>query len=264
MSKPYQPSAIARAFYNFKSWNLPWRRKFFRGFDLDGNKFYEQYNPLTPNKLRRTVKYIKDGHYTDNNVTRLCLDRSSASTKKIHSEFSRQQGVANILQADLDAAVATALKLTADTDYLLQLLLDVAAPRVKDTQPLAEQLVREDLKDDETLLDDAGSELADDYYTLDEIPPHFNSLPWDLDLNSFSGSHLDDLDNAAKTAANGLALLNAETKATPLATSAKKQRTTTTGSKKRERVEMEEDQNTPSAARKKKRKSLLSQEVGEW
>lgn len=70
MSTPYKPSSLARIYYNFRSWNLPWRKKFFRGFDLDGNTFYESYNPLTPNKLRRTVKYVKDGHYTDNNVTR--------------------------------------------------------------------------------------------------------------------------------------------------------------------------------------------------
>lgn len=71
MSKPYIPSGLVKAWYNYKSWQLPWRKKFFRGFDLDGNTFYESYNPLTPNKLRRTVKYVKDGHYTDNNVTRM-------------------------------------------------------------------------------------------------------------------------------------------------------------------------------------------------
>lgn len=31
--------------------------------------FYESYNPLHPTKPRRTVKYVKDGHYTDNQVT---------------------------------------------------------------------------------------------------------------------------------------------------------------------------------------------------
>ena len=69
MTTPYQPNALVRAWYSFKAVKLPWRKKFFRGFDLDGNTFYEQYNPLTPHKLRRTVKYLKDGHYTDNNVT---------------------------------------------------------------------------------------------------------------------------------------------------------------------------------------------------
>lgn len=69
MSAPYQPSFIAKQWYRFKSYKFPWRRHFFRGFDLDGNRFYESYNPLTPKKLRRTVKYMKDGHYTDNNVT---------------------------------------------------------------------------------------------------------------------------------------------------------------------------------------------------
>ena len=69
MSQPYRPSVFVKAYYRFKAIKLPWRRKFFRGFDLDGNSFYESYNPLTPHKMRRTVKYIKDGHYTDNNVT---------------------------------------------------------------------------------------------------------------------------------------------------------------------------------------------------
>ena len=69
MSQPYRPNVLVKAYYAFKSFSFPWRRKFFRGFDLEGNSFYESYNPLTPNKLRRTVKYVKDGHYTDNHVT---------------------------------------------------------------------------------------------------------------------------------------------------------------------------------------------------
>ncbi|CCG81439.1 Putative uncharacterized protein [Taphrina deformans PYCC 5710] len=69
MTQPYRPNLITKLYYAYKSIRLPFRRKVFRGFDLDGNKFYESYNPLTPNKWRRTVQYVHDGHYTDNNVT---------------------------------------------------------------------------------------------------------------------------------------------------------------------------------------------------
>lgn len=69
MSAPYSPGRLTKLYYSFKSLPLPWRRKFFKGFDLDGNEFYESYNALHPTKPRRTVKYVKDGHYTDNQVT---------------------------------------------------------------------------------------------------------------------------------------------------------------------------------------------------
>ena len=176
--------------------------------------------------------------------------------KKIHSEFSKTQAIANVLQAELDASVATALKLTSDTDYLLQLLSEIVPP--KNPQDIVTQLEREDLKDDETILDDAGSELADDYYSVEAIPGFFSSLPWNLDLNSFSGSHLEDIERAANAAITGQTLQYTESKvSTPAVPSSKKPRSQ--GSKKRERGE-HDDEATPSV-KKKKRKSLLFNSV---
>ena len=168
--------------------------------------------------------------------------------KKIHAGFSRAQYKAEDLKADLDAAVATALKLTADTDYLLQLLCDLVPS--KQPQDVKDQLAREDLKDDETILDDDGSELADDYYSEDDTPIHFESLPWNLDLDSFSGSHLEDLERAVNTVPVPAV---PEVKQTP--NSSKKARSNGP-TKKRERAEEE----TPSG-KKKKRKSMLAEEV---
>lgn len=70
MSRPiYTPNALVKAYYSWRSLSLPWRRRAFRGFDLEGNTYWESYNPLTPAKKRRTVAYVRDGHYTDNAVT---------------------------------------------------------------------------------------------------------------------------------------------------------------------------------------------------
>lgn len=70
MKEAYKPTWFANLYYGrWQTLRLPWRKTFFRGFDLDGNKYFESYNPLNPAKYRRTVKYVHDGHYTDNNVT---------------------------------------------------------------------------------------------------------------------------------------------------------------------------------------------------
>lgn len=69
MTTPYRPSLWNRIRFKLAALPLPLKRKRFAGFDLDGNRFYESYNPLTPNKPRRTVVYKTEGHYTENNVT---------------------------------------------------------------------------------------------------------------------------------------------------------------------------------------------------
>lgn len=37
--------------------NIPFRKKFFIGYDLDGNTYWEFYNPNNPYKARRIVDY---------------------------------------------------------------------------------------------------------------------------------------------------------------------------------------------------------------
>lgn len=188
--------------------------------------------------------------------------------RKIHAGFSRAQGVANVLQADLDAAVATALKLGSETDFLLQLLHDTV-PK-KSIESVEDQLQRlSDTKDgDDTVLDDAGSDEGEDYYTTSKPPAHFDSMPWDMDMKSFSGSHLGDIDNASVAVTSGSALIYMEPKVSQSTTTASNSNKKVKGSSSKKRDRNDEDTDlheTPSGgAKKKKRKSLLSRDVSNW
>jgi len=40
--------------------NVPFRRTWFRGMDLEGNRYFERRNPLRPDRLRRMVRYKEE------------------------------------------------------------------------------------------------------------------------------------------------------------------------------------------------------------
>lgn len=48
---------------------LPWRKRWLVGFDLSGNTFWEFKDTLNSNRFRRIVKYSRQTHFSDVNVT---------------------------------------------------------------------------------------------------------------------------------------------------------------------------------------------------
>ncbi|KAF2468449.1 uncharacterized protein BDR25DRAFT_335316 [Lindgomyces ingoldianus] len=62
------PGTIRRLWYNWKMKQLPWRKKWLVGFDLQGNTFWEFKDALHSNRNRRIVKYSRWTHYSDVNV----------------------------------------------------------------------------------------------------------------------------------------------------------------------------------------------------
>ncbi|CCG81418.1 protein of unknown function [Taphrina deformans PYCC 5710] len=179
--------------------------------------------------------------------------------KKLHGRFTTIQAATALLEEDLNIATTTALKLIAENDTLLDLLVELnpgkSPVRVQDQ-------LSNDLRDDDSTVDDntSGEVLDDDYYAA-EIPEHFDSLPWNLDLQSFSGSHLEDL---AKAAALTITTNAAPAQETPSANpTSRKANARGTISKKRERAEADEEQNG-TATKKKKRKSMLIHNNESW
>lgn len=173
--------------------------------------------------------------------------------KKLHTRFTLIQSSTASLEDDVNAVTATALKLIAENDMLLDLLIDLSS----DKQPISvESQLSRYAKDDESTLDGNtnGDVLDDEYYTMDK-PEHFKSLPWDLDLQSISGSHLEDIAKATALITSAQVPPAAET---PTANpTSRKAAPRGPGSKKRERaVDGDEDFNN-TATKKKKRKSML-------
>ena len=178
--------------------------------------------------------------------------------KKLHSRFATIQAATALLEEDLNAATTTALKLIAENDTLLDLLVEL-------NPGVAPVTVQEQLTngvDDESTIDgNTNGDVLDDEYYFTGIPEHFDSLPWNLDLQSFSGSHLEDLAKAAALTASANAVPAVETpSANP---TSRKVTARGTGSKKRERTDADEDQNG-TASKKKKRKSMLIHNSDSW
>ncbi|BFZ54428.1 hypothetical protein PYCC9005_001464 [Savitreella phatthalungensis] len=129
MKQAYTPGLVARAYYAYRSWNLPWRRRFFRGYDLEGNTYWESYNPLTPSRMRRTVKYVNDGGYTDNAVTPGFMGWLRYTRDKAPTEEELLAEVARIQHARVRAQELSD-KWEAERDRLIAL----------ESQPAAKQL----------------------------------------------------------------------------------------------------------------------------
>jgi len=60
-------SPIRKAWYRWKSLQLPWRKRFLVGLDLQGNTFWEFRDTLSSHKhrMRRIVQYRASTHYSD-------------------------------------------------------------------------------------------------------------------------------------------------------------------------------------------------------
>ncbi|KAF1844999.1 uncharacterized protein K460DRAFT_405279 [Cucurbitaria berberidis CBS 394.84] len=63
------PSAIRKAWYQWKMMRLPWRKKWLVGFDLQGNTFWEFKDALHALRKRRIAKYSRKTHFGDVNVS---------------------------------------------------------------------------------------------------------------------------------------------------------------------------------------------------
>lgn len=179
--------------------------------------------------------------------------------KKLHGRFTTIQAATTLLEEDLNATTTIALKLVAENDTLLDLLVDLNPGK----SPIAVQdQLSNDTKDDDSTIDGhTNGEVLDDEYYSAEIPEHFDSLPWNLDLQSFSGSHLEDLAKAASlTATNNTAPTIETPSANP---TSRKPNARGVSSKKRERGEADEDQNG-TVSKKKKRKSMLIHNIESW
>ncbi|KAE9380486.1 hypothetical protein N431DRAFT_323820 [Stipitochalara longipes BDJ] len=60
-------SPIKKAWYRWKSFKLPWRKRFLVGLDLQGNTFWEFRDTLSSHtsRMRRIVQYPASTHYSD-------------------------------------------------------------------------------------------------------------------------------------------------------------------------------------------------------
>lgn len=161
--------------------------------------------------------------------------------KKLHGQVTVVQASTALLEEELKTNTAIALKLVADKDMLLDLLLDIS----RDKRPIE-------------VKDQIATGTYGDYYTTD-VPAHFSSMPWDLDRNSYSGSHLEDLAKAASQAAPTQQPQIAET---PAPASTKKSTFKQSSSKKRDRNDIEELNGLSN--KKKKRKSMAITNKDGW
>ncbi|KAF2243938.1 hypothetical protein BU26DRAFT_554706 [Trematosphaeria pertusa] len=59
------PGPIRRLWYSWKMMQLPWRRRWLVGFDLEGNTYWEFKDALHSHRNRRIVKYGRRTHYGD-------------------------------------------------------------------------------------------------------------------------------------------------------------------------------------------------------
>lgn len=179
--------------------------------------------------------------------------------KKLHARFATIQSATASLEEDLNLVTTTALKLIAENDMLLDLLIDLTPNKTPIT---TDAQLSHHSKDNESTLDGNtnGDVLDDEYYTLD-VPEHFSCLPWDLDLHSFSGSHLEDLAQASTVTA---AVSTPAVETPSAAQTSRKTNGRGQGSKKRERTDGADDEVNSTATKKKKRKSMLVQNNDTW
>ncbi|KAJ4295602.1 hypothetical protein N0V90_007615 [Kalmusia sp. IMI 367209] len=63
-----QPGLIRKLWYNWKMMQLPWRRRWLAGFDLDGNTYWEFKDAKHSLRNRRIVEYAGFTHHSDVNV----------------------------------------------------------------------------------------------------------------------------------------------------------------------------------------------------
>ncbi|KAF2830372.1 hypothetical protein CC86DRAFT_391309 [Ophiobolus disseminans] len=66
---PQGPSAIRRAWYEWKMKRFPWRKKWLVGFDLQGNTFWEFKDQLHALRNRRMAQYSRSTHLGDVQVS---------------------------------------------------------------------------------------------------------------------------------------------------------------------------------------------------
>lgn len=64
---------IKRIYHKWKALRtVPFRKKFFVGYDLDGNTFWEFHDPNNPTRLRRIVEYrVKNLPFVDYKLPRM-------------------------------------------------------------------------------------------------------------------------------------------------------------------------------------------------
>lgn len=184
--------------------------------------------------------------------------------KKLHSKFSTVQSSTLLLEEDLRNATSTALKLIGDNDMLLDLLGDLSTTR----SPVSAREQLAIYKESDAAVFGPQKEVSEyqpKYFTREETPEYFRSLPWDLDRFSYSGSHLEDLAKAASAAIGNNQTGNVDTPGAASGASARKNNghARQTASKKRERGEGEEEING-AGSRKKKRKSILVPSSEVW
>ncbi|QPH01826.1 hypothetical protein C2857_006029 [Epichloe festucae Fl1] len=62
---------LARTYYKWKALRLPWRKRFFVGYDLQGNTFWEFKLTSAETRFRRIVNYPRSTHYSQVQVSPL-------------------------------------------------------------------------------------------------------------------------------------------------------------------------------------------------
>ena len=67
---PAGPGYLKQLYRKWKTLRLPWRRQFLAGADLAGNTFWEFKDHMNATRLRRIVKYARQGHYADVKISR--------------------------------------------------------------------------------------------------------------------------------------------------------------------------------------------------
>ncbi|KAI2621864.1 hypothetical protein GGS21DRAFT_494567 [Xylaria nigripes] len=128
LAKPIGP--LRKAWYQWKSFRFPWRKRFLVGLDLQGNTYWEfrlargDAPASTPTPLRRIVHYPRSTHHSEVTVPPawhqwLRYQRGSPPTMQEQSiELIRQQRI-KVLAAEADARWETKpslLDMPAQTD----------------------------------------------------------------------------------------------------------------------------------------------------
>ncbi|GAB0132638.1 hypothetical protein EsDP_00001067 [Epichloe bromicola] len=62
---------LTRTYYKWKALRLPWRKRFFIGYDLQGNTFWEFKLTSAETRFRRIVNYPRSTHYSQVQVSPL-------------------------------------------------------------------------------------------------------------------------------------------------------------------------------------------------
>lgn len=77
-------SPLRQMYFKWRSLrNVPFRKKFFIGYDLDGNTYWEFYNENNPYKARRIIDYrVQTKNWSDYKMPRKFISLSSIKKKK--------------------------------------------------------------------------------------------------------------------------------------------------------------------------------------